>query len=41
LWVLNPGSCGSWSGTVGLIETENETIIACKILSQADLEEME
>ena len=40
LWVLNPGSCGSWSGSVGLIEICDEKIIACRILRQADLEEM-
>lgn len=40
LWVLNPGSCGSWGGSVGLIEICNEKIIACRILRQADLEEM-
>ena len=39
LWVLNPGSCGSSGGSVGLIETENGTITACRILRQADLEE--
>lgn len=39
LWVLNPGSCGSDSGTVAIIETENNTIKSCEILSQADLEE--
>ncbi len=40
LWVLNPGSCGAWSGSVGLVEVQNNRIIACKVLSQADLEEM-
>lgn len=38
LWVLNPGSCGSDSGSVGLIETEGNEIKACRILRQADLE---
>lgn len=40
LWVLNPGSCGSSGGSAGVIEIENGTITACKILTQADLEEM-
>lgn len=40
LWVLNPGSCGSSGGSVGLIETDGEKIVACRILRQADLEEL-
>lgn len=38
LWVLNPGSCGSSGGSVGLMEIEDGKIIACRILRQADLE---
>ena len=38
MWLLNPGSCGSYSGSVGLIETENGQITSCKILTHADLE---
>lgn len=38
LWVLNPGSCGSWGGTAGLIEVENGKIINCRLLSLPDLE---
>lgn len=38
LWVLNPGSCGSDGGSVGLIETEKNKIKTCRILRQADLE---
>ena len=37
LWLLNPGSCGSYGGSVGLMETENGQITACKILTYADL----
>ncbi len=37
LWVLNPGSCGSYSGSVGLIEIKDGQITACKILTHADL----
>ena len=40
LWVLNPGSCGSYSGSVGLIETQQGNILNCRIYRQADLEEM-
>ena len=39
LWVLNPGTCGHYGGSCGLIETDGEKIIACRILQQADLEE--
>ena len=38
LWVLNPGSCGSWGGSAGLIELENNKITSCRILRQDDLE---
>ncbi len=40
LWVLNPGSCGSYGGSAGLIEIEKEEIVGCRIISGADLEEM-
>ena len=40
LWVMNPGSCCSWGGTVGLIETEGTQIKNCRILTMADMEEM-
>lgn len=38
LWVINPGSCGSYSGTVALLEIEDKKISACAILTQADVE---
>lgn len=38
LWVLNPGSCGSWGGTAGLIETNQGNIVSCRILGLTDLE---
>ena len=38
LYVINPGTCGSWGGSVAVIEVENEKISACRILRQADLE---
>ena len=37
LWVINPGSCGSYGGTAAVVETENEKISACRIIGQADL----
>lgn len=37
LWVLNPGSCGYFGGTVGLIETKNGEIVECRIIRQEDL----
>ncbi len=40
VWVLNPGSCGSFGGSVGLMEVENKEILNCRILRQEDLEEM-
>lgn len=40
LWVLNPGSCGSSGGSVGLLEIDNGEITACRILRWDDLEEM-
>ena len=41
LWILNPGSCGYGGGSAGLMETENGKIKACRLLRQADLEEMQ
>ena len=40
LWVLNPGSCGSWGGSVGLIETRDGKILSCRTLGLTDLEVM-
>ena len=37
MWVLNPGSCGSYSGSAGVIETDGESISACYLIKQADL----
>ena len=39
LWVLNPGSCGSWGGSVGLIEAQDGKIVNCRNLQLADLED--
>ena len=37
LWVMNPGSCGYYGGSAGLIEIENEKISSCRIIRQEDL----
>lgn len=37
LWVLNPGSCGSYSGSAGVVVMENNEIKACYMVSQEDL----
>ena len=37
LWVLNPGSCGYFGGSAGLILAENGTIADCRILKEDDL----
>ena len=38
LWVLNPGSSGSYSGSAGIVQIENNEITACYLISQADME---
>lgn len=38
LWVLNPGSCGSFGGSVGVIEVLDNKISTCRILRQADMD---
>ncbi len=38
LWVLNPGTCGIYGGTVGLLEVENGQILSCEILDQNQLD---
>ena len=38
LWVLNPGSCGTDSGSAGVIETDGESISACNLIKQADID---
>lgn len=34
MWVLNPGTCGSYGGSVGLIEVVNKEITSCRIWRQ-------
>ena len=40
LWVMNPGSCGSYSGSVGVIEVENEKISVCAIMTQTEIAQL-
>lgn len=40
LWVMNPGSCRSYSGSVGLIRIEDKKITSCRVLRQEDLENL-
>ena len=37
LWVLNPGSCGYFGGSSGLIVTNGREITDCRILREDDL----
>lgn len=37
LWVLNPGSCGYFGGSAGLILTEDRKITDCRLLTHEDL----
>jgi predicted phosphodiesterase len=39
IWILNPGSCGSFGGNVGLITVTGQEISECRILRYSDLEE--
>lgn len=41
MWILNPGSCGYFGGSAGLIETKDGKIVSCRILRQEDLEEFQ
>ena len=37
MWVLNPGSCGSWGGSAGVLEIADGKISACYLVTQADI----
>ena len=37
LWVLNPGSCGYYGGTAGLITVSGGAICDCRIVKDTDL----
>ena len=38
IWVLNPGSCGSWGGSAGIIEVDGGRIIDCRIIRYGEEE---
>ena len=40
LWVLNPGSAGSYGGSAGIIEVNDGIISDCYLIGQQELEEM-
>lgn len=40
-WVLNPGSCGSMSGSAGVVRIENGQVTDCRLVTLEDLEEMQ
>lgn len=37
LWVLNPGSCGYYGGSGGLLEIEGGKILSCRLIGDAEL----
>lgn len=37
LWVMNPGSCGYYGGSAGVIEIRDGKIETCRILKEEDL----
>lgn len=37
LWVMNPGSCGYYGGSAGLIEIQNGKIQTCSILKDGEI----
>ena len=39
MWVLNPGACGSFGGSAGVIETEQGVIKTCYLINSMNLEE--
>ena len=38
LWVLNPGSCGYYGGSAGVIEVRDGKILSCRLIEDADLD---
>ena len=37
MWVMNPGSCGSYGGTAGLVTVDGGRITACRILKSSEM----
>ena len=40
MWLLNPGSCGYYGGSAGIISVQDGKIQSCRVIRQSDLEEM-
>lgn len=40
LWVLNPGTCGGFGGSAGLVEICEGKVSSCRILRQENLESL-
>jgi hypothetical protein len=40
MWLFNPGSCGYYGGSAGIIELLDGKIQSCRVIRQEDLEEM-
>lgn len=39
MWVMNPGTCGYYGATAGIIDIQNEKIVRCWVINQRFLEE--
>lgn len=37
LWVLNPGSCGYFGGSAGILEVKDGRIVTCRLVTDQDL----
>ena len=37
LWVMNPGSCGYFGGSVGLLEVRGRDVLQCRVLREEDI----
>ena len=37
LWVMNPGACGYYGGSAGLLELKDGKISACRHITQTDI----
>ena len=40
LWVMNPGSAGYGGNSAGIVETDEQAVTACYLLTEKDLEEI-
>ena len=40
LWIMNPGTCRSYSGSVGIVEIRDKKITSCRILRQEDIDSL-